>query len=97
MATKDEICAWLDANPKYTKDRWGHYQRTKSNGQKIRFKMMDKVVRFERQVIMEATQYSPESKMWVKIAGNYYGNLYFVEDKEKNDGSKILAGMKRSY
>ena len=66
-------------------DRYGNYRKS-TGTQEYRVKFNPTSIRIEAQVIHSETQYSPQTKEWVKIDGSYY------KDLKKNDKQKIVVG-----
>ncbi len=80
MLTKDLLGNWL-FDKGYTRDRFGHYQRTDGETT-YRFKMLANSVRYEKQI------YVVDKNEWMRIMSGYYKNLSITSEGK-------IAGMKR--
>ena len=89
---KQEVIELFDDSKLWVKDRYGNYTMTTLKGI-YRVKVQDISVRLESQIIIPATQYSKEEKMWVRIGGTYLkdcsvgnsetsGNLIFILNEQ---------------
>jgi len=58
----------------WTVDNFGHAKKT-IDGKVYRYKFQSHTIRYEIQVIHEATRYSPMSKSWVRIRTYEYKRL----------------------
>jgi len=62
------------ASKGYTIDRFGHATKVRE-GKKYRYKFQKTSVRYEIEVLISATQYSPASKNWVRLATHDYKDV----------------------
>jgi hypothetical protein len=83
--TKQELITWLESKG-YTKDTYGHYQKTKENGTKIRVKIQATSCRYEEQITLVSSG-KPEHE-WLRLGSGYYKDL-FINDKGQLSGMKI--------
>jgi len=83
---KQEIENWL-LEVGYSKDTYGHYQKTGKDGKKYRMKFQKISLRYECQVHYEASTYSPASVGWIRLRSGYLSGLSLVDGK--------LSGLKR--
>jgi hypothetical protein len=79
--TKDDLIKWL-LSKGYHVDKFGHYQKTKDNGVKYRYKIQNISVRYESQAKIG------DKNEWLRIASNYLKNLS-INDKDQ------ICGLKR--
>ena len=79
--TKQELENWLISKG-YSKDKFGHYQKTSDKGTVTRFKMQSNSVRYEKQVMIV------DHNEWMRLASGYYKSLSITPEGK-------LAGMKR--
>lgn len=77
--TRDDLEVWLKKRG-YEKDRWGHYQKTRADGTKIRMRLSKIAVRHEVK--------SPGFGQWVRTRSGYFKNLSLSDEGK-------LQGMKR--
>jgi len=77
---REELEQWA-IHHHFIKDKFGHYQKTLSNGTVIRFKMQSNSVRYEEQVKIV------DHNEWLKVKSGYYKNLSFTADDK-------LSGLK---
>lgn len=81
MLTKDLLGNWL-SDKGYSRDKFGHYQKTSDKGTVTRFKMQANSVRYEKQVKIV------DHNEWMKLASGYYKNLSITPEGK-------LSGMRR--
>ncbi len=79
--TKQEFENWVISKG-YSKDKFGHYQKTSDKGTVTRFKMQANSVRYERQAMIV------DHNEWLRSASGYYKNLSITPEGK-------LKGMKR--
>jgi hypothetical protein len=88
--TLDEIKQWLVSRD-YHQDKYGHFQKTvtlKDGSSKVyRYKIQHVSIRKEVQCNHAASQYSPASKSWVRLASGYISQLS-INDKNQIVGMK---------
>ncbi len=77
---RQELEHWLISKG-YSKDKFGHYQKSFDKGTVARFKMQDNSVRYERQAKIV------DHNEWLRSASGYYKNLSITLEGK-------LAGMK---
>ena len=98
--TKQEIENWA-ARHRFVKDNnYGHMYkdgRTKE-GDTIkrhwRIKLQKLSWRYERKIEHPATQYSPKSYSWTRIAGGYYKETWLTDDDKLSTKKREDAGSK---
>lgn len=91
----------------WTKDRFGHFQRTETRRRphvdhpegvvfvtKLRIKMQATSLRVEVQVDHPALSYSPATKEWVRFGGDYYSKIVQLDDGRVRIGSHIIGKKK---
>jgi hypothetical protein len=79
--TKQDFINWVISKG-YTKDSYGHYQKTSDKGTTTRFKIQANSVRYEhKEVIVDHNE-------WLRSASGYYKNLSITPEGK-------LSGMKR--
>ena len=79
--TKQELENWLISKG-YSKDKFGHYQKTSDKGTVTRFKMQRNSARYEKQTEIVG------KNEWLRLASGYYKSLSITPEGK-------LAGMKR--
>jgi len=79
--TKQEFETWVISKG-YSKDKFGHYQKTPDKGTVTRFKMQPNSVRYEKQAMIV------DHNEWIRLASGYYKSLRITKEGK-------LAGMKR--
>ena len=74
--------------PKYgwEEDRYGNLKKTNEKGQLYRIKFNDNALRYEVQIVYEATDYMSQSKSWSRIKSGYYKDIEIIET---NNGPKL--------
>jgi uncharacterized protein (DUF1684 family) len=83
---REELENWLISKG-YSKDKFGHYQKTIGETD-VRYKMQADSVRYEKRITFAATDYSPKQNEWLRLASGYYKSLSITPEGK-------LAGMKR--
>jgi len=78
---REELETWLISKG-YSKDKFGHYQKTSDKGTVTRFKMQSNSARYEKKAEIV------DHNEWMKLAGGYYKSLSITPEGK-------LAGMKR--
>jgi hypothetical protein len=79
----------LRESGKWEQDKYGNFKW--DTGTKVyRMKFQEISVRLEVQVVHAATQYSGESKSWVKLAGEYFKDLKVNPETGKINVGKYL-------
>jgi hypothetical protein len=63
-------------NRGYSKDKFGHYQKTFNNGETIRYKMQDVSFRRERKARIV------DHNEWLRIGGGYYKDFCINTDNK---------------
>ena len=74
MITKDEFEQWAIRHG-YTKDRFGHWQKTSERGSEYRWKLSKVMARHEIKV-----KHTDGSNEWVRISSGYLKNLEIRSD-----------------
>lgn len=75
--TKQELEQWL-VSKGFKKDTYGHYQKIREDGTKIRVKLSNISARYEKQITL--TGYGKPVHEWLRIQSVYYKNLS-INDK----------------
>jgi hypothetical protein len=79
--TKQELITWLESKG-YTKDSYGHYQKTTPDGRAYRYKIQASSARYERQATILGKH------EWIRIVSGYYKDLS-INDKGQLSGMKV--------
>uniref|UniRef100_A0A6M3JN62 Uncharacterized protein n=1 Tax=viral metagenome TaxID=1070528 RepID=A0A6M3JN62_9ZZZZ len=79
--TKQEFIDWAISKG-YTRDSYGHYQKTSDKGTITRFKIQANSVRYERKALIV------DHNEWLRSTSGYYKNLSITPEGK-------LSGMKR--
>lgn len=65
----------------YRENRWGHFEKTKSDGKVYRFKIQKNSVRWETKLVYGPDRYNSKSSTWVKLRGAFLKDLTFRDGK----------------
>jgi len=84
--SKEEFIAWA-TNRGWKIDRFGHLTKEGVEGRIYRYKIGTHSVRREIKCVHDASQYSPRSSSWVRLASAYFKDLSFSKEGK-------LRGMK---
>jgi len=79
--TRAEFIAWAKSRG-WKEDKFGHFQKVRSDGKHLRFKLSSVAVRYESQVT-----HSDNSHEWVRVQSGYLKDLHVTPDNR-------LAGLK---
>lgn len=84
--TKQELEQWLISKG-YVKDTYGHYQKIRNDGEKIRVKLSSISARYEKQITLTGYNGKPMHE-WIRIRSAYYKDLS-INDKGQLSGMKF--------